>query len=176
VTITIEPAQSSADLDAVRSLFLEYVRAPGWEAGFTTYLANQDFEVELATLPGEYAPPGGALLLARAGAEPVGCVGFKPLEPPAVCEMKRLYVRPATRGAGVAERLVRQLLRMAGNAGYARIRLDTLPSMRDAHRLYSRLGFHEIPAYCENPVPGARYMERELAGDPAASMLRRGFP
>jgi putative acetyltransferase len=160
--IRIAPAVSAADLDAARALFLEYVHAPDWEPGFAAYLAQQDFRAELAALPGPYAPPGGALLLAWIGTGPVGCVACKPLEPPAVCEMKRLYVRPAARGRGVAEQLVRRLLRTARDAGYRRMRLDTLPSMAAAQRLYARLGFADVPAYCANPVPGARYLEADL--------------
>lgn len=166
--LRIAPALSGADLDAARALFLEYVRAPDWEASFAAYLAQQDFRAELAALPGEYAPPGGALLLAWWAGEPVGCVACKPLEPPAVCEMKRLYVRPAARGRGVAEHLVRQLLAAARGAGYRRIRLDTLPSMGAAQRLYERLGFVDIASYCANPVPGARYLEADLAGSSPA--------
>ena len=160
--IRIEPAASGPELDVARALFLEYVRAPDWEPGFAAYLAQQDFGAELAALPGAYAPPGGCLLVARVDAEPAGCVAYKPLDPPHVCEMKRLYVRPAARGRGVAERLVRRLLRSAWDAGYQRMRLDTLPSMAAAQRLYARVGFREIPAYCVNPVPGARFLEAEL--------------
>jgi ribosomal protein S18 acetylase RimI-like enzyme len=161
-TIRIDPAASDADLDAVRTLFLEYVRAPDWEPGFAAYLAQQAFDAELAALPGAYAPPGGLLLLARVGGEPAGCVAYKPLEPPTVCEMKRLYVRPACRGLGLASQLVERALLAAGGAGYRRMRLDTLPSMGAAQRLYARLGFREIPAYRANPVPGARFLEADL--------------
>jgi ribosomal protein S18 acetylase RimI-like enzyme len=162
-TIRIAPAASGTDLDAARALFLEYVGAPDWEPGFAAYLARQDFRAELAALPGVYAPPGGALLLAWLADRPAGCVAYKPLAP-ALCEMKRLYVRPAARGRGVAEHLVRRLLRTARESGYRRMRLDTLPSMAAAQRLYERLGFVEIPPYCANPVPGARYLEADLAG------------
>ena len=167
-TIRIAPAVSGADLDAARALFLEYVRAPDWEPGFAAYLAEQDFRAELAALPGTYAPPGGALLLARVADRPAGCVACKPLVPPEVCEMKRLYVRPAARGRGVGEHLVRQLLWTARESGYRRLRLDTLPSMAAAQRLYERLGFVEIAPYCANPVPGARYLEADLAASAPA--------
>jgi putative acetyltransferase len=158
----IQSVQGGADIDVVRALFREYVRAPDWEPGFAAYLAQQDFNAELASLPGVYTPPGGALLVARVGDAPAGCVAFKPLEPPAVCEMKRLYVRPAARGLGVAGRLVRHALAAARDAGYQSMRLDTLPSMSAAQRLYARLGFFEIPAYCANPIPGARFLEADL--------------
>jgi len=161
--LRIEPAVSPADLDEVRALFLEYARAPNAEHGFASYLAQQDFDVELAGLPGVYAPPDGALLLAWSGAEPAGCVAYKALEPPAICEMKRLYVRTGARGRGVAEGLVRELLLAARTAGYHRMRLDTLPSMGAAQRLYARFGFHEIPPYCANPIAGALFLEADLA-------------
>ena len=168
MTVTIAPAQAPADLEAVRALFLEYVQAPDRESGFAAYLAQQGFGTELAGLPGAYAPPGGALLLARVDGEPAGCGAYKPLDPPTVCEMKRLYVRTTARGLGVAEGLVRELLRAARAAGYRHMRLDTLPSMAAAQRLYTRLGFHEIPAYCANPVPGARYLEIDLSREASA--------
>lgn len=158
----VRAAKSLADLDDVRTLFLEYIRAPGWEPEFAAYLAQQDFDVELAALPGPYAAPAGALLLARVDGQLAGCVATKPLDPPAICEMKRLFVRPAFRAHGVGEQLVRQLIQVAAACGYERMRLDTLASMVAAQRLYRRLGFEEIPAYCENPVPGAYFMERGL--------------
>ena len=161
-TTTITRAATAADLDDVRALFVEYVSAPDWEAGFGAYLAQQAFAAELASLPGPYAPPAGALLLARVDGQAAGCVACKPLDPPAVCEMKRLFVRPAFRSLGVARRLVTAVLAAATEAGYARMRLDTLPSMAAAQRLYEAFDFHDIPAYCENPVHGARFMEREL--------------
>ena len=160
--VSIHQAESAADLDAARTLFLEYIRAPGWEPEFHAYLAQQSFDDELAQLPGPYAPPAGALLLAHVDDELAGCVACKPLEPPAICEMKRLFVRPAFRTFGVGEQLVRQVMLVAAGAGYERMRLDTLPSMRAAQQLYRRLGFEEIAPYCANPVPGAYFMERRL--------------
>ena len=165
-TIRIARADGPEDLDAVRELFLEYVSVPDWEADFATYLAQQAFESELAGLPGAYAPPAGALLLARVDGHPAACIAAKPLDPPDVCEMKRLFVRPQFRGLGLGEQLVRQLLMLTRAAGYRRMRLDTLPSMVAAQRLYRRLGFREIPAYCANPVTGAHFLERELDADP----------
>lgn len=159
--MTVVAPASAGDLDAVRVLFREYVREPG-DPGFAEYLAQQSFDDELAALPGAYAPPAGRLLLARVDGEPAGCVALKPLETPAVCEMKRLYVRPAYRSSGVGRRLVEAILREGAAAGYARMRLDTLPSMQAAQRLYRALGFREIPAYCGNPVEGAHFMECDL--------------
>ena len=158
----LQRAESSADIDAVRALFLEYIHMPGWEAGFSRYLEQQDFDSELAQLPGPYAAPEGALLLARVDGRAAGCIAFKALESPDSCEMKRLFVRPEFRALGIGEQLVRRLLADARAAGYRRMRLDTLPSMTGAQRLYERLGFRDIPAYCDNPIPGARFLEREL--------------
>ncbi len=167
-TIAIGPPASDEDLAAIQALFREYVSAPGWEAGFAAYLAQQAFDAELADLPRVYASPTGLLLLARVNGEPAGCVAFKPLEPPEICEMKRLFVRPPFRALGLGRRLVEVLLREAATAGYTRMRLDTLPSMRAAQGLYRALGFQEIAPYCPNPVIGAVFMECKLAAPPVA--------
>jgi ribosomal protein S18 acetylase RimI-like enzyme len=161
-TILIHPAEGAVDFDAARTLFLEYIRAPDWEPEFAAYLAQQAFDDEVAQLPGPYVPPAGVLLLAHVDGRLAGCVASKPLDPPEICEMKRLFVRPAYRALGVGEQLVRRVMTAAQTAGYRRMRLDTLASMIAAQRLYRRLGFTEIPAYCANPVPGARFMECEL--------------
>ena len=161
-TIAIGPPATDEDFAALQALFREYVSASDWEPGFASYLAQQAFDTELADLRRAYAPPTGQLLLARVNGEPAGCIAFKPLEPPQVCEMKRLFVRAPFRTIGLGRRLVEVLLREAAAAGYARMRLDTLPSMRAAQGLYHALGFREIPPYCSNPVVGAVFMEREL--------------
>jgi len=125
-------------------------------------LCFQGFEHEVAGLPGAYAPPRGRLLLALDGAVPAGCVALRPLAA-ATCEMKRLYVRPAARGRRVGRLLAETVLREARGIGYARMRLDTMPSMKEAIALYRSLGFLEIAPYCENPVAGALFMELSLA-------------
>ncbi len=152
----IAPAASAADLGVVRELFREYADGLGFDLTF------QDFAAELATLPGRYAPPPGRLLLAWQGEVPAGCVALRQLEG-RVCEMKRLYVRPAARGHGIGRALVERVIAEARAAGYVTMRLDTVPALREAQGLYLALGFREIGAYTRNPVPGARFLELELA-------------
>jgi GNAT superfamily N-acetyltransferase len=152
----------SADLATIRALFMEYVTAPRGEALFQAYLDQQNFDRELSELPGEYGPPLGSLLLAEHGGIAIGCVAFKPLAPPEVCEMKRLYVRPEGRGLGVGRALVEQVIAAAQRAGYSAMRLDCLPSMHDAQRLYRACGFYEIAAYNANPIPGSLFFERRI--------------
>jgi putative acetyltransferase len=143
-----------ADLDEVRALFREYAASLPFALDF------QDFEQELAELPGAYAPPRGVLLLAR----DAGCVALRPIDA-TVCELKRLYVRPSARGTGLGRRLVEAIVNDARALGYSRMRLDTTPSMTAAQSLYEQLGFREIPPYRPNPVPGARFLELDLATD-----------
>jgi putative acetyltransferase len=150
-----EPAISQA-----RTLFREYAMSAGVEACF------EDFERELASLPGRYGPPLGRLLLALrqgpAGNEqPFGCVGLRPLED-GICEMKRLYIRPAFRGEGAGRALVEAVIAEARAMGFRKMRLDTLPAMQEAQALYRRLGFLEIPAYLKNPTPHALCFELAL--------------
>lgn len=139
----------------VRALFEEYAAALGVDLGF------QDFDRELAELPGEYVPPGGRLLLALDEGNPAGCVALRPFEP-GVCEMKRLYVRSAFRGTGLGRLLAERIVGAGRDAGYERMRLDTLPAMAAARGLYESLGFVEIEAYRPNPIHGTTYFELAL--------------
>jgi ribosomal protein S18 acetylase RimI-like enzyme len=143
------------DLEAARQLIVEYGASLGVDLDF------QGFEAELAHLPGDYAPPRGALSLVTVGGEPAGCVGMRPLDD-RVAEMKRLYARPGFRGRRLGERLAGAAIAAARAAGYAAIRLDTLPGMDEARSLYRRLGFREIPAYRHNPVAGTTFLELDL--------------
>jgi len=146
---------TDGDIADVRALLLEYA------GGLAFPLDFQDFDRELAELPGAYTPPRGALLVARGHCEAAGCVALRPLEEH-TCEMKRLYVRPEFRGAGLGLRLAEAIVAEARRLGYARMRLDTVPGMEAAQALYERLGFRPIQPYTENPVAGARFLELGL--------------
>jgi len=149
-------AESSAQITQARELFLEYAKSLGFSLCF------QNFDSELAALPGDYAPPRGRLLLAEVEGEPVGCVALHPLQSE-ICEMKRLYLRPRFRGKGLGRILAERIIAEAREMGYKHMRLDTVePVMKDAVAMYRRLGFREIAPYCTNPVAGAMYMELEL--------------
>jgi ribosomal protein S18 acetylase RimI-like enzyme len=142
-------------LTHVRELFREYADALGFDLSF------QDFEVELAGLPGGYAPPDGRVLLGLWDAETAGCVVLRRIDE-TTCEMKRLYVRPEFRGHGIGKALAVAIVREARNVGYQRMRLDTVPWMTEAITLYESLGFRDIEPYRHNPIKGARYMELAL--------------
>jgi putative acetyltransferase len=152
----IVPAVTPDLLREVGALFLEYAASLGFDLCF------QDFDTELADLPGRYAPPAGALLLALVGEDLAGCVAMRPFADD-VCEMKRLFVRPGYRGRGVGGALAVAIIEAARRAGHTTMRLDTVPSMVEAIALYRSLGFVGIPPYRNNPVPGAVFMELDLA-------------
>ena len=154
--------RSPASLDewlAVRDIFSEYA------ASLSVDLCFQSFDRELASLPGEYAPPRGALLLAHVDGAVAGCCGLRPMDAvdyPNAAEMKRLYVRKAFRGFGLGRQLTEAILDEARRAGYSCVLLDTLDDMEAARALYEDLGFEEIPPYYHNPHAGAHYLKVEL--------------
>jgi ribosomal protein S18 acetylase RimI-like enzyme len=153
----ISQARTEVDLREARRLFADYAESLGIDLEF------QGFSAELASLPGEYVPPLGALLLARnAPDRALGCVALRPLEPPLMGEIKRLYVAPDGRGQGLGAALTQRVIAAAAEAGYERVRLDTLPCMKVAQTMYERLGFRDIEPYRYNPVEGARYLELVL--------------
>jgi ribosomal protein S18 acetylase RimI-like enzyme len=153
--MTVIHAHGSGRVSDARRLFEEYAGSLGVDLCF------QGFEEELATLPGNYAPPSGRLLLAIHGDNLAGCVALRCLEP-GVCEMKRLYVRPAFRSLGVGRMLADRIIEEARDAGYRRMRLDTLPTMARARALYRQIGFREIASYRDNPIEGAAFLELDL--------------
>jgi GNAT superfamily N-acetyltransferase len=149
-------ANSQQDIDHARTLFEEYA------AGLGISLCFQNFDQELKNLPGDYAPPGGRLLLATEDDRLAGCVALRKLSA-VTCEMKRLFVRPAYRGTGLGRVLVESVIDEARKLGYTQMRLDTLPGRMDkAIALYSSIGFKEIEPYYPNPVEGAKFMELDI--------------
>jgi putative acetyltransferase len=149
-------AESSKQVDQARELFLEYAQSLGFSLCF------QNFDQELAVLPGDYAPPEGRLLLAEYESQLAGCVALHKLAS-GICEMKRLYLRPQFRGKGLGPALADRIIAEAREIGYQRMRLDTVePVMKDAVAMYRKLGFKEVAPYRPNPIAGAMYMELEL--------------
>ena len=153
----IREVRSSSDVADTRVLFLEYA------AGLGVSLEFQGFAEELRTLPAPYAAPGGVLFVAYSEGELAGCVGVRRLADE-TCELKRLFVRPFYRSQGVGRALTERAISWARDAGYQTMRLDTMPSMQAARRLYAELGFREVPAYRHNPVPGTSFLELSLRG------------
>lgn len=158
-TIRVVDAEGVAGLDHARRLFRAY--AAEFAGSIAESLCLQGFEAEVAGLPGRYAPPAGALLLAVAGEEPAGCVALRDLGGGA-CEMKRLYVAPAYRSRGVGRILVEAVLRRAERLGHRRMVLDTLPEMAGAIALYRRLGFVATGRYHDGAVGRAIFLEKRL--------------
>jgi ribosomal protein S18 acetylase RimI-like enzyme len=153
--VTVVPAGSDHDLEETRTLFEEYAASLGFDLDF------QGFDEEMAGLPGDYAPPTGCILLARCAGDAVGCVALRELES-AVCEMKRLYVRPPYRGMGIGRTLSEMIIVEARRIGYGAMRLDTLATMTNARALYRSMGFKEIEPYRFNPLQDAVFMELAL--------------
>ena len=149
-------ANTHEDIEHARALFNEYA------AGLGISLCFQNFDQELNNLPGDYAPPDGRLLLAKIDDQIAGCIAMRKLGP-GICEMKRLFVRPAYRSTGLGRVLVNSIIDEARKLGYTHMRLDTLPGRMDkAIALYQSIGFVDIEPYYES-VPGAKFMELDLA-------------
>ena len=153
--IRIERARSPEELEATRALFLEYAESLGFSLCF------QGFDRELKELPGRYAPPRGEIFLATVDGALAGCGAVRSLDP-SIAEMKRLFVRPAFRGHQLGRRLAEAIVAHAQAQGFTAMRLDTIESMTAAIALYASLGFREIDAYYDNPMPGVRYFELSL--------------
>ena len=154
----VTPA-STEDLAATSGVFREYAISLGFDLCF------QDFEGEIANLPGDYAPPRGALLVAKIDGAIAGCCALRPLDSSDyvnAAEMKRLYVRPAFRRLGLGRQLAEAILDAALMAGYDSVLLDTLDDMEIARAMYEELGFKEIPPYYHNPLAGAHYLKVDL--------------
>ena len=156
MTLRITQARWPDDHAVVEALFREYVGT------LTEDIAFQNVDAELAGLPGKYARPGGAVLIAREDEAVAGGVAYRMFEP-GVCEMKRLYVRPSFRGRGLARDLANELIEDARARGYRTMLLDTLASMQAARALYRDLGFAPVEPYYDNPLPGTMYMALDLS-------------
>lgn len=153
--LTINAAHQEPELSDIRILFREYAESLGF------HLCFQDFDREMAELPGNYAPPVGRILMAKWNDAVAGCVAMKQIGE-GICEMKRFYVRPAFRGKRIGEALAKAIISAGQDAGYTRMRLDTVPSMQSAIRIYESLGFRDTDPYVFNPVPGVRYLELQF--------------
>lgn len=158
--VTLMNPSSATEMEAVRDIFREYAGT------LNVDLAFQDFETELAQLPGDYAAPRGHLLLAVVEGAIAGCCALRPLDTadyPNASEMKRLYVRKAFRGFGLGRELAEAMLDQARRAGYACVLLDTLDGMESARALYADLGFEQIPPYYHNPIAGSHYLKVDIS-------------
>ena len=149
-------ASDVAALETVRQLFLEYADE------LQENLCFQSFDAELKDPLKKYGPPRGALFIAYWNEEPAGCIALQPLKEEGVCEMKRLYVKPAFRKYGIGRSLVEQLITESYQLGYTEMRLDTLERLKPAISLYKNLGFENTQAYNENPLSGVVYMEKKI--------------
>ena len=155
INLRVLNATHTAELEHVRQFFRNYAAWLGVD------LCYQNFDAEMASLPGAYSAPDGRLLFAEVAGKPAGCVGIRKFSD-GVCEMKRLYVEPSMRGQGVGRDLALAAIRTAQELGYKRIMLDTLPAMRIAVKLYRELGFTEAPAYYPTPIEGTIFLSLDL--------------
>lgn len=156
---TINPVRTPEDLQIASTLFRAYAVSLGIDLSF------QNFEAEMASMPGKYAAPAGEILLARdsRNSNALGCVAMRPLSSPGCCEMKRLYVQPEGRALGLGNALVQAVLSLAKERGYEEVKLDTLGSMSAALRLYKRVGFRVTQAYYDTPIEGTVFLARYLS-------------
>ena len=154
--INLQIVEDADHLVQARTLFQEYADTRMNDPALV------NFPEEIKNLPGEYGPPAGAIILARFNGNPVGCVAFHRIADD-VCEMKRLYVSPRFRGRGIGRSLVEAILKRAGEMGYSRMRLDSIPGMKTAQALYKSMGFYDIDAYRNNPNRGTKYYEIKLS-------------
>ena len=152
---TIRPAAFPADAEAVLDIWREFVASP------SVSLNYQNYEAEFADLPGKYAPPDGRLIVAERDGALDGCIALRKVDDQ-ICEMKRLYVRPRARGAGLGLQLVARLIEEAGEAGYAEMRLDVLAEFERAKILYRQLGFVAAKPVSFNPLPGTEFLGLKL--------------
>lgn len=153
--LKIKIAESESEIASLKEMFLEYAKSIDF------HLCFDNFQAELNSLPGEYSLPEGILLIAENDGIHAGCIALRKLDKD-TCEMKRLYVKPERRGLNIGRKLVEEFINMASAIGYKRIRLDTLPIMKEAQSLYKSFGFYEIPAYQKDPVNGSICMELEI--------------
>jgi len=154
--LRIVAVETNEELEIIKQLFVEYADSLGFDLDF------QNFDNELADLPGQYCSPRGCILLAEYENRPAGCVALRPLSDE-ICEMKRLYVRPKFRGLGIGRALAKAIIEQARKIGYTLMRLDTVPTMKVARALYQSLDFKQISQYRYNPIEGAEFMELKLA-------------
>jgi len=158
--INISPASSAEDIEACRTIFVDYANSLGFS------IAYQGFEAEMAGLPGDYAAPAGAMLLARVDGAAAGAVGLRPLADPeqklSLCEMKHLYVRPEFRGLKLGRKLTEAVVAAGRSLDYDAMRLDTIEAMVEARALYTSLGFVTIPPYFSSPLDGAMFYQLVL--------------
>ncbi|KAI9831314.1 MAG: hypothetical protein M1819_005088 [Sarea resinae] len=159
----IEPVRTESDLRATVALFTAYADWLGIDLSF------QDFSTELASMPGKYAPPAGELLLARLNSDntPIGCIALRPMLPKGFCEVKRLYVLPAGRGMGIGKALVEAIVDVAHRLGYEEMRLDSLPTLVAALKVYQRAGFVRVERYNDTPLTETIFLGRSLPGKAA---------
>lgn len=154
---TIVRAETPEQIGSVRSLFAEYV------AGLPVDVSYEKVPRESADLPGAYGPPRGELLLVLVDGEPAGCIALRPLDGD-ICEMKRVYLRPAWRGRGIGRLMAESIIAAARRIGYRRMRLDTIPALKPALSLYRSLGFRVIAPYRDIPSDRALFLELKLSG------------